>query len=339
MNNRFYDYETIVIGGGLSGSQAAVSSAGRGSRTLLISINMDTLGWMQFSNLFNWKRYIGLSKGSGTRNNLIPQIIKKHSLLMIDENSRFPEKLRGSTVIDRKRSALAIKSSMESFNFLETRQGLATDIIKNGNGFNVVTSDSLLYFATAVVVCTGTYLDARIKWGKNIIDGGRPGEIRSVRLLENLKRKGIVFYKDKMLAAPKVIIVDRESSIYGPACGIEVDHLMEDRGQGDKKSYKEIYLLPEGKETKETYVYGFENNLEEEEQLRLLSSAEKLKYSYMVRPGYEVEFAAVDGTHLTKDFSISGWPGLYFAGRVAGAKTYEESLAQGYKAGLEAGRR
>jgi tRNA uridine 5-carboxymethylaminomethyl modification enzyme len=59
----------------------------------------------------------------------------------------------------------------------------------------------------------------------------------------------------------------------------------------------------------------------------------------MVRPGYGIKYACISPFQIKEDLEASGSSGLFFAGRVNSACTYEGSLAQGLIAGINAGRR
>jgi len=60
MEKDYYNYDVIVIGGGLSGCTAASTSAGTGAKTLLITINMDSPASMQFGNIFHKEKITGI---------------------------------------------------------------------------------------------------------------------------------------------------------------------------------------------------------------------------------------------------------------------------------------
>ena len=340
MKKKCLNYDVVVIGGGFSGSEASMACARRGLRTLIISINMDTVSSMQFGNILNWKQYGHLfnlmrEKGSNT-----PLIVSNNKVFEINEDKGALKKLIGSVVIDRKRYSLNIKEILEKQKNLDTRQGLAVDVKKASHGYFVRTSDYLRFVCSSVIICTGTYLDARIIWGENKKEGGRPGEIRSFRLYENLKKNAIDFRKKVVMSSPKILkgSINKRSSNIRILRHKEVEFYSVLSGGKEKSdgTMRDIFIIPEGIDTEEMYVYGFENMISEDEQLKRLRMIKGLEDVYMVRPGYGINYSYISPCQTNGDLELKGSEGLFFAGRVNGAETYEECMAHGLVAGLNA---
>lgn len=342
MNNKFYNYDVIVIGGGFSGSEAAMASARSGLKTLIISISMDSVAALQFGNLIRWSEYEDLLNLMAEHGSRTPYVIKENTIFKANGNDGDLRNLKGKIIIDRKRYALNIKELLENNKNLETRQGLVTDVVKTGDGYRVVTSDSLKFSSGSVIACTGTYLNAKIIWGKNEKQGGSPGEICSVRLYENFKQMGLKFRKSSILAAPKILknsINNRCGAVKVLRInGIEVYAVLPARKPDIDKEIKDIFILPEGLDTEEMYVSGFENNKAEDEQLKQLKMIGGLENVYMVRPGYEIEYACISSSRVKDNLEVMGSKRMFFAGRANGTDSYEDSLAQGFMAGLNAAR-
>ena len=87
---------------------------------------------------------------------------------------------------------------------LELKQGLAVDIRKGVKEWYVLTSDGNRYKTSCIVVSTGTFLRAKIFWGKRIIEAGRQGEIASRRLPLNLEKLGFRFGRLRIGTPPRV---------------------------------------------------------------------------------------------------------------------------------------
>jgi len=340
MNNSFYKYDIIVIGGGLAGSSAAFAASAAGAKTLLISINIDSLAAMQFGNYFtpdDIKTGLDILKKHGS---IIPEIVNDNILADIKAKKKGFEGLHNFYIIDRKRFALKLKEMLEGQAGLDTRQGLAVNIIDDEDGFIIKTSDSIETRAKAAIVCTGTFLDARICWGDNTIRAGRPGEIYSSRLYKNLVKKGFKFITATHYSAAKILknTIDRESGnikVYDME-KLEIFSASLSKDIGYRKKEKRLYLIPEGKETKEMYVYGHETDAAEEDQQDSLRNIKGMERIYMTRPGYRIEYGCLKADETGKGQEAKASNRLFFAGRVTGTKTYGESLVQGLLSGKNA---
>jgi tRNA uridine 5-carboxymethylaminomethyl modification enzyme len=99
----------------------------------------------------------------------------------------------------------------------------------------------------------------------------------------------------------------------------------------------QLFLEPEGLETRELYVNGLSTSLPAEVQLRVLRSVRGLEQVRMTRAGYAIEYDYCPPTQLDLTFQVRAVPGLYFAGQINGTTGYEEAAGQGVLAGLNAG--
>lgn len=202
-------YDVIVIGGGHSGCEAALSSARNEARTLLISINMDGIALMPFGGKLG-----GPTKGQLVEeiNDMGGEILKntKKNYLNIrrveDPERPFTRTLQA--VVDRRRYFLTIKEVLEKQEYLDLRQGLVKAIKKDKKGLRLVTSDDTVYECSSLIICAGTFLRGNVIWGKNIIEAGRQGEINSKRLATSLEDLDFRFIRNRKFTAP---MVDRKT--------------------------------------------------------------------------------------------------------------------------------
>ena len=224
-------YDVIVVGGGHAGAEAAAAAANMGSRTLLVTMNLQTIGQMSCNPAMG-----GIAKGQIVRE---IDALGGYSGIVSDESaiqfkmlnrSKGPAMWSPRVQSDRMLFAKKWRDLLEQTENLDFYQDMIKDIIVNqGKIEGVVTSLGIPIQSKSVVLTNGTFLNGLIHIGEKNYGGGRAGEKASTGLTHRLEYLGFESGRMKTGTPPRV---DGRSLNY---------ELMEEQA-GDENPSKFSYL-------------------------------------------------------------------------------------------------
>ncbi len=182
-------YDVIVIGGGHAGTEAALASARRGSKTLLLTHNIETLGQMSCNPAIG-----GIGKGHLTKEvdalgGAMAKAIDRSGIqFRILNASKGPAVRATRAQADRNLYRAAIRDILEHQENLEIFQQTVVDFEISDQRVTAVKTKMGLTFETKTVVLTvGTFLGGIIHIGESKEQGGRAGDPPSIALAETLR--------------------------------------------------------------------------------------------------------------------------------------------------------
>ncbi|NAW34653.1 tRNA uridine-5-carboxymethylaminomethyl(34) synthesis enzyme MnmG [Halomonas alimentaria] len=182
-------FDVIVIGGGHAGTEAALAAARMGSRTLLLTHNIETLGQMSCNPAIGGIGKSHLVKEIDALGGAMGLATDLGGIQFRVLNARKGPAVRATRAqADRVRYKAAIRGLLENQPNLTLFQQAAGDlIVDNDEVRGVVTETGIHFLGETVVLCTGTFLGGVIHIGLDSTRGGRAGDPPSNRLAERLR--------------------------------------------------------------------------------------------------------------------------------------------------------
>lgn len=385
------DFDVVVIGAGHAGCEAALASARMGMKTLILTINLDMIGFMPCNPSIGGPakgivvREIDALGGEMGRN-----IDKTYIQMRMLNTGKGPAVRALRAQADKSLYQIQMKQTLENQENLTVEQGMAEKVIlENGVVKGVKTEHGAVFGAKKVVIATGTYLKGKVIVGPVSFESGPNHQQASVKFSDFLQEAGVELVRFKTGTPPRVdgktidydrteiqpgdenpkffSFTEKAREIEQIPCWLtytseETHRIIHENlhrspmysgvieGTGPRycpsvedkivrfsdKSRHQIFLEPEGQNTREVYIQGLSTSMPEDVQRQMVRSVPGLENVKFMRAGYAIEYNCINPTQLWPSLEFKNISGLYCAGQMNGTSGYEEAAGQGLIAGINA---
>ncbi len=197
MDNTF-NFDIAVVGAGHAGCEAALASARLGKKTIILTINLDSI-----ANLPCNPSIGGTAKGHlvreidalGGEMGKVADLTKIQTRMLNLRKGPAVHSLRAQA--DRRAYQIEMKKRLEKQENLYIRQAEVKSVEKDGDGYVLTIHTGTKFYAKCVILSTGTYMEGKIIIGETAYSGGPDGLFPSIGLSESLKKLGVEMLRFK----------------------------------------------------------------------------------------------------------------------------------------------
>jgi tRNA uridine 5-carboxymethylaminomethyl modification enzyme len=203
-------YDLVVVGAGHAGCEAALAAARMGASVLLLTQDIDRVGWMSCNPAIGGLAKTHLVKEVDAMGGAMARATDAAGIQYRTLNTRKGPAVRATRVqTDKWAYSAAIRTIVENMNGLTLKQATVTRfLMEESNGKPTVrgidTNVGVRYLAKAVVVTTGTFLKGLCHYGETKVKGGRAGDKASIQLSDSMADLGFPMGRLKTGTVPRL---------------------------------------------------------------------------------------------------------------------------------------